>query len=170
MYFYKFLATNNIWMHIQQIESSYDHTQKLMGPTPQYYRSWYFTSYCVLEVHNPAQELSWVKDPANTFDLNPKLEILLEILMDPIPFSKLTFESLFRAWGVESHTKHLSELKARPIHFLISNTFQSLIIQVPRSLLDVLNVTAVLSITPPQQPSPAIIPSADTVYILQFLG
>jgi hypothetical protein len=38
------------------------------------YQRWYLTSYCGLEVQKPTQTLQSVKDPANTFDWNPKWE------------------------------------------------------------------------------------------------
>jgi hypothetical protein len=36
------------------------------------YQSWYLTPCCGLEVQKPTQALKSVKDPGNTFDLNPK--------------------------------------------------------------------------------------------------
>ena len=45
------------------------------------YQSWYLTPYCGLEVQKPIQALKSVKNPGNTFDLNPNWSRTLPFLI-----------------------------------------------------------------------------------------
>jgi hypothetical protein len=80
------------------------------------YESWYLTPYCGLEVQKPTQALKSVKDPGNTFDLNPKWSRTLPSLIyfswdinrdhpsiKKNKISKLIFDTQLRAWGAETH-------------------------------------------------------------------
>jgi hypothetical protein len=67
------------------------------------YQSWYLTPYCRLEVQKPIQALKSVKDPGNTFDLNPKWSRTLpsliyfswDIYRDPPPKKKIKYQSWY---------------------------------------------------------------------------
>ena len=86
------------------------------------YQSWYLTPCCELEVQRPAQALRSVKDPGNTFDINPKWARTLpsliycsyDIYRDPTPkknqISKLIFDTLLWVWGAEP-TQELQSVK-----------------------------------------------------------
>ena len=58
------------------------------------YQSWYLTPCCGLEVQKPTEELQSIKDPDNTFDLNPMwaralsslIYFLWDIYRDPPPY------------------------------------------------------------------------------------
>ena len=81
------------------------------------YQSWYLTPCCGLEVQKTTQALQSVKGPGNTFDWHPKWSRTLpsliyfswNIFRDPPPsiiffqISKLIFDTLLWAWGVETH-------------------------------------------------------------------
>jgi hypothetical protein len=71
-----------------------------------------FRPSCGLDVQNPTHSLKSVKDPGNTFELNPKWERTLPsfdnfygifIALPKIEITKLIFDTLLRAWGAESH-------------------------------------------------------------------
>jgi hypothetical protein len=80
------------------------------------YQSWYLTPYCGLEVQKPTQAHQSVKGPTNNFDWNPKcVRTLSSLIYFPwdiyrdhsakknIQISKLIFDTLLWAWGVETH-------------------------------------------------------------------